>query len=196
LLQKGYVVLAPDYRGSIGYGRDWRQGVYKDVGGKDADDAAAGAAYLKTLGYVDPERIGVWGLSYGGFFTLEAMTRTPTLFRCGVDVAGTVDYLMYLNAWTFGRMGTPEESPAAYEVAGPVKRVDRIVRPLLVLHGTSDVNVAFLHSVRLIDELLKNGKDVEFMVYPGEFHYFTRAHVLRDAWQRVDRFFDKHLRTP
>src|SRR5207249_1450582 len=87
-LEKGYVVLAPDYRGSIGYGRDWRTGVYMDVGGKDAKDAWMGGNYLKSLPYVDANRIGVWGLSYGGFFTLIAMTDQPTLFRAGVDVAG------------------------------------------------------------------------------------------------------------
>ena len=80
LLQKGYVVFAPDYRGSIGYGRDWRKGVYMDVGGKDAKDAWMAANYLKTLPYVDADRIGVWGLSYGGFFTLIAMTDQPKLF--------------------------------------------------------------------------------------------------------------------
>jgi dipeptidyl-peptidase-4 len=173
--------------------------VYLDVGGKDADDAAAAATYLKTLNFVDPEKIGVWGLSYGGFFTIEAMTRTPTLFRCGVDVAGTVDYRMYYddpyhNGWTVGRMGTPEENPGPYDIAAPIDRVDRLARPLLVLHGTSDINVPYLHSVRLVDLLLKHGKDVEFMTYPGEFHYFQREHVLRDAWQRVEEFFDRHLR--
>jgi dipeptidyl aminopeptidase/acylaminoacyl peptidase len=77
-----------------------------------------------------------------------------------------------------------------------VNQVARITRPLLVLHGTADVNVPFLESVRLLDAAVKAGKDVEFMMYPGEFHYFQRAHVLRDAWARVERFFDRHLRTP
>ena len=81
LLQQGYVVIAPDYRGSIGYGRAWRESVYMDVGGKDAKDAWMAANYLKTLGYVDTERVGVWGLSYGGFFTLIAVTDQPKLFR-------------------------------------------------------------------------------------------------------------------
>jgi dipeptidyl aminopeptidase/acylaminoacyl peptidase len=201
LLQEGYVVFAPDYRGSIGYGRDWRNGVYMDVGGKDAKDAWMGANYLKTLPYVDPERIGVWGLSYGGFFTLIAMTDQPTLFRAGVDVAGVVDYVMYYNDpyhndWTVGRIGTPEENPQVYANASPLSHIDRLARPLLVLHGTADVNVPFIESIRLMDEVLKKNKGdlVQFMVYPGEFHYFTREHVLRDAWRRVDQFFAKHLR--
>jgi len=202
-LQKGYVVFAPDYRGSIGYGRDWRTGVYMDVGGKDAKDAWMGANYLKTLSYVDSSRIGVWGLSYGGFFTLVAMTDQPKLFRAGVDVAGVVDYAMYYSDpyhgdWTASRIGTPEQSPQVYANASPISHIGSLERPLLVLHGTADVNVPFLESVWLVDEALKKGKVdlITFMMYPGEFHYFTREHVLRDAWHRVDDFFDVNLRAP
>ncbi len=200
LLQQGYIVFAPDYRGSIGYGRAWRNGVYMDVGGKDAKDAWMAGNYLKTLPYVDPDRIGVWGLSYGGFFTLIAVTDQPTLFRAAVDVAGVVDYAMYYTdpyhgGWTVSRIGTPEQNPRVYAQASPISHVDRLARPLLILHGTADVNVPYLESVRLIDELLKQGKSdlVTFMMYPGEFHYFTRAHVLRDAWRRVDDFFGANL---
>jgi len=201
LLQKGYVVIAPDYRGSIGYGKAWREAVHMDVGGKDAKDAWMAANYLKTLNYVDSDRLGVWGLSYGGFFTLIAATDQPRLYRAAVDVAGVADYAMYYEdpyhgGWTASRIGTPEEHPQVYAQASPLSHVDRLERPLLVLHGTSDVNVPYLHSVRLIDELLKKGKGdlVSFMTYPGEFHYFTREHVLRDAWHRVDDFFEKHLK--
>ena len=202
LLQRGYVVIAPDYRGSIGYGAAWRDGVYQDVGGKDFRDAALAATYLKTLAYVDASRVGVWGLSYGGFFTLLALTDMPTLYRAGVNVAGVADYAMYYEdpfhgSWTESRIGRPERNPEVYAQASPVSRIDKLVRPLLVLHGTADVNVPYLHSVKLIDEALKKGKGplVEFMTYPGEFHYFTREHVLRDAWSRVERFFEKHLKT-
>ena len=194
-------MIAPDYRGSIGYGKAWREAVHMDVGGKDAKDAWMAANYLKTLNYVDSDRLGVWGLSYGGFFTLIAATDQPRLYRAAVDVAGVADYAMYYEdpyhgGWTASRIGTPEEHPQVYAQASPLSHVDRLERPLLVLHGTSDVNVPYLHSVRLIDELLKKGKGdlVSFMTYPGEFHYFTREHVLRDAWHRVDDFFEKHLK--
>ena len=200
LLQEGYVVFAPDYRGSIGYGRAWREGVYMNVGTKDAKDAWMAGNYLKTLPYVDGNRIGVWGLSYGGFFTLIAITDQPTLFRAAVDVAGVVDYTMYYGdpyhgSWTASRMGTPEQNPQVYAAASPVSHIDRLQRPLLVLAGTADVNVPFLESVRLIDEALKHDKGdlLSLMIYPGEFHYFARAHVLRDAWHRVDRFFAMYL---
>src|SRR3989442_4024831 len=87
--------IAPGYRGIIGYGRAWREGVYMDVGGKDAKDAWMAASYLKTLTYVDTDRIGVWGLSYGGVFTLIFLTDQPQPFRAAGDGAGGVRYTMY-----------------------------------------------------------------------------------------------------
>jgi dipeptidyl aminopeptidase/acylaminoacyl peptidase len=198
LVQQGYVVLSVDYRGSIGYGREWRQGHYRDLGGKDYEDIAAGVDYLKTLGYVDPARVGIWGLSYGGFMALQALTVTPELFRCTVDVAGVEDWNDWYRdpggPWIRGRMGTPEENRDLYRRLSPIYHLEKVVRPLLVLHGTSDVNVPFLESVRLVDEMTKLNKPVEFVMYPGEFHYFHRAHVLRDAWTTVERFFDRHLK--
>jgi dipeptidyl aminopeptidase/acylaminoacyl peptidase len=198
LAQRGYVVLAVDYRGSIGYGRDWRQGHYRDLGGRDYEDVAAGVAYLRSLGFVDETRVGIWGLSYGGFMALQALTVTPELFRCAIDVAGVQDWRYWFadpdGPWIRGRLGTPEDEPELYTRSSPIHKVDRILRPLLVLHGTADVNVPFLETVRLVDVLVKAGKDFEFALYPGEFHYFQRAHVLRDAWTRVERFFDRHLR--
>ena len=198
LVQQGYVVLSVDYRGSIGYGRDWRQGHYRDLGGKDYGDIAAGVEYLKTLDYVDPARVGIWGLSYGGFMALQALTVTPELFRCAIDVAGVEDWNDWYRdpggPWIRGRMGTPEENQELYRRLSPIYHIEQIVRPLLVLHGTSDVNVPFLESVRLVDQMTKLNKPVEFVMYPGEYHYFHRGHVLRDAWTTVERFFDRYLK--
>jgi len=198
LVQQGYVVLAVDYRGSIGYGKEWRQGHFRDLGGRDYEDVASGVEYLRTLGYVDATRIGVWGLSYGGFMTLQALTVTPELFACGIDVAGVVDWRDWYRdpdgPWIKGRMGSPLENADLYRRTAPIERINRLARPLLVLHGTADVNVPYLESVRLVDAALKANKRVEFMMYPGEFHYFHREHVLRDAWTRVAQFFDRHLR--
>lgn len=198
LAQRGYVVLAVDYRGSIGYGKAWRQGHYRDIGGKDYEDIAAGVEYMKTLGYVDTDRVGVWGLSYGGFMALQALTVTPRLFACAIDVAGVHDWTFWFKdpggPWIKARLDSPQANPELYHKLSPVNFLDRVERPLLVLHGTADVNVPFLESVHLIDELMKKGKTVDFAMYPGEFHYFHRAHVLRDAWSRVEAFFAEHLR--
>ncbi len=194
LAQQGYVVITPDYRGSSGYSRDWATGVHMGLGVSDATDVASSADYLKTLNYVDPDRIGVWGLSYGGYLTLQALTRDPVLFRCGINVAGVVDWATYGAGYTTPRLGTPVENPEIYRVSAPIYHLDKLARPLLVLHGTNDRNVAFRDSLRLWDQLLKLGKDFEMGVYPGEIHFFRRAHILRDAWRRAEDFFDRHLK--
>jgi dipeptidyl aminopeptidase/acylaminoacyl peptidase len=198
LAQQGYVILTPDARGSSGYGRDWAAGNYRDIGGGEYLDVASGADYLKTTGFVDPDRIGVWGLSYGGFLTLQAVTVTPTLFRCAINVAGVTDWdtqsLTLGPGRIYARMGTPAEHPDAFDRAAPVRHMDKLVRPLLIMHGTNDTNVAFRESLTLVDTLLKLGKNFEFVVYPGEIHFFRRAYVLRDAWRRAEEFFDRHLK--
>jgi dipeptidyl aminopeptidase/acylaminoacyl peptidase len=195
LAQQGYVIITPDYRGSSGYSRDWSTGVHMGLGIKDAADVLASADYLKTLPYVDPERIGVWGLSYGGYLTLQTMTQDPTLFRAGINVAGVVDWATYGPGYTTPRLGTPVENPQIYHDSAPIYFMEKLARPLLVLHGTNDRNVQFRDSLRLWDVLLKMGKPFEMGVYPGEIHFFRRAHILRDAWRRAEEFFDRYLKT-
>lgn len=195
LAQQGYVILTPDYRGSSGYSREWTTDVHKGLGVVDTADVAASADYLKTLDYVDPDRIGVWGLSYGGYLTLQALNVDPLLWRCGINVAGVVDWATYGAGYTTPRLGTPVEHPDIYRVSAPIYAMDKLERPLLVLHGTNDRNVAFRDSLRLIDVLLKLGKPFEMGVYPGEVHFFRRTHILRDAWRRAEEFFDRHLKS-
>jgi dipeptidyl aminopeptidase/acylaminoacyl peptidase len=193
LAQQGYVILTPDYRGSSGYSRDWATGSYMDLGGGESQDVAAGADYLKTLSYVDPDRIGVWGLSYGGFMTLQAVTTTPTLFRCAIDVAGVGDWATH-GPWSIGRLGTPVSNPDGYYKSAPVKHLEKLERPLLILQGTNDTNVPFIQTLAVTDTLEKLGKPFDIAIYPGEIHFFRRSYVLRDAWKRSEEFFDKYLK--
>jgi dipeptidyl aminopeptidase/acylaminoacyl peptidase len=195
LAQQGYVILTPDYRGSSGYSRDWATGTSRDLGGGETQDVNAGADYLKTLSYVDPDRIGIWGLSYGGFMTMQSMVTDPTLFRCAINVAGVGDW----ETWTtggliLGRLGeTPVTDPDLYDRSAPVKHLDKLARPLLILQGTNDANVPFWETLKVIDTLEKLGKPFDMAIYPGEIHFFRRAYVLRDAWRRSETFFDHYL---
>lgn len=201
LVQQGYIVLAPDYRGSIGYGRAWRTGVYDSVGVDDETDVVKSADYLATLPYVDTTRLGIYGLSYGGFFTLQTVTEYPTTFRAAVDIAGVADYAMYYEdpyhgAWTASRLGgSPAQNPSGYAAASPLDHADQLQRPLLIMGGTADTNVPFLETLRMLDQFLKHGKGhlITFMTYPGEFHYFDREYVLFDAWTRIVHFFNSNL---
>jgi dipeptidyl aminopeptidase/acylaminoacyl peptidase len=198
LAQQGYVILTPDYRGSSGYSRDWAVGASRDLGGGETQDVNAGADYLKTLSYVDPDRIGIWGLSYGGFMTLQSVLTDPNLFRCAIDVAGVGDW----ETWTtggmiLGRLGeTPVTDPDLYNRSAPVKHLDKLETPLLVLQGTNDANVPLWETLKVIDTLEKLGKPFDMAIYPGEIHFFRRAYVLRDAWKRSDAFFYRYLMTP
>ena len=197
LAQQGYVILTPDYRGSSGYSRDWATGSYGDIGGSEALDVLSGADYLKTLDFVDPDRIGVWGLSYGGFMTLQAVTIDPTLFRAAINVAGVTDWVTYgftNGNFAFRRMGTPEENPGGFHRSAPVRNIEKLERPLMIMHGTNDRNVPLRESLQLIDRLVKLGKRFELMIYPGETHFFRRDFVLRDAWHRAEDFFDTYLK--
>lgn len=196
LAQQGYVILNVDYRGSSGYSRDWATGSNRDYGQGETLDVASGADYLKTLSFVDPERIGVWGLSYGGFMTLQSMWVTPTLFRAAIEVAGVTNWETYnreLPSNHKGRMGMPSSNPEGYNRMNPTAHMDRLARPLLIMQGTND-NVPFAGTLELVDALLKQGKQFEVAIYPGEIHAFRRGHVLRDAWRRAEDFFDRNLR--
>jgi dipeptidyl aminopeptidase/acylaminoacyl peptidase len=198
LLQQGYAVVTVDYRGSIGYGREFRQGHHLDLGGRDLDDVLGAIRYLRRIEEVEIGKIGVWGISYGGFLALQALVQAPTAFDAGVDVAGVVDWADWAvdpgGLWIDGRMGDATENADQYRVSSPIHQVERLERPLLILHGTDDRAVPVLQSFRLTDELVRAGKPFDVAIYPGEAHAFVRSRTWRDAFRRVEEFFDAHLR--
>ncbi len=195
--QQGYVVLTPDYRGSSGYSREWTVGAFKDQGGGESDDVNAGADYLKTLSYVDPDRIGVWGLSYGGFMTLQSVIRAPKLFAAAIDVAGVGEWETQSFNGTSPRLGgTIVTDPEIFDREDSVRHLDKIERPLMILQGTNDTNVPLWETLKVVDQLEKLGKPFNMAFYPGEIHFFRREFVLRDAWRRSDAFFYKYLVAP
>lgn len=198
LLQRGYAVVTVDYRGSIGYGKEFRQGHYLDLGGIDLDDVLAATRYLRGLEDVDIGGIGVWGISYGGFLALQALVQAPGAFDAGVDVAGVVDWADWAvdpgGLWIEGRMGAVGANPELYRRASPIHSIGRLSRPLLILHGTADRSVPVLQAFKLTDALVRAGKPFDVTIYPGEQHAFVRARTWRDAFDRVEAFFDAHLR--
>ena len=200
LADRGYVVLNVDYQGSYGYGRDFRTANYMDLGVGDAADVVEGVEYLETLGFVDIDRIGVYGMSYGGHMVLVLMSKYPDVFAAGVNIAGLVDWEMPGGPWdtrnphTTGRLGTPEENPEAYFNTSAINFLDDLSAPVLTVQGTADQHVNFLQSIWLVDQLLKRGKRFEFELYPGEPHFFGRKSSWVDAFAKMERFFDEHLR--
>ena len=196
LTQRGFVVFEVDYRGSLGYGREFRAGTRMYVGGKDLEDELAGVEYLKTLGFIDEEHIGIYGGSYGGFMTLMALFHAPETYAAGAALRFVTDWQNYYtgNPWyCIKRLGTPEENPAAYYRSSPLHFAENLQDPLLLLHGVRDNNVHFQDAAQLIERLIRLGKDFDLMVYPVERHGFERPSSWIDEYQRIEDFFEKHL---
>lgn len=195
LTEKGYVVFEVEYRGSAGLGRDFRTDVYMHLGGKDLDDEVDGLEYLSGLGYIDTQRVGIYGGSYGGFMTLMGLFLTDK-YACGAALRAVTSWGNYYrhNPWyTEARLGKPEENAEAYRVSSPITFADSLRKPLLILHGMVDDNVFFQDAVQLIAKLQKAGKKFEAMVYPVEGHGFNEPESWYDEYRRIEEFFDEHL---
>jgi dipeptidyl aminopeptidase/acylaminoacyl peptidase len=199
LTARGYVVLDLDYRGSAGYGRDWRTDVHGFLGGLDLQDHLDGIDYIVKNYAVDPARVGMYGGSYGGFMAEMAAMRAPERIACAAALRAVADWKNYYAAspvYTTERLGFPDKNPEAYRRSSPVTYADQLRRPLLILHGMVDDNVHFQDSAQLAQKLIELGKSEYFdvMFYPVENHAFIRPESWTDEYERILRFFDMHLR--
>ena len=194
LASKGYLVLEMDYRGSTGYGRDWRSGVYLHMGGPDLDDVLGGVDYLKSLGNIDMDKLGIWGVSYGGFLTDMAMFLSPGTFKAGSAWAAVNDWENYNAGYTSQRLNRPESNPEAYQRSSPIHFSGNLTGHLLIIHGIVDDNVLFQDAVQLSEKLIHEGKDFSQIFYPQESHGFVRDETWIDALRRTTEWFERYLR--
>ncbi len=199
LTRKGYVVLDIDYRGSAGYGRDWRTDVYDFLGGKDFDDHIDAIDHLVKNYGVDQKRIGAYGGSYGGFMAAMLAARAPDRIAAAAALRPVMDWKNYYAAnpsYTAQRLGFPDKNPEAYKRSSPIAYADKLERPLLILHGMVDDNVHVQDSVQFIEKLIRLGKTryFEAMLYPSENHGFVRPESWADEYERILAFFEKHLK--
>jgi len=194
LANKGYVVLDLDYRGSTGYGRDWRSDVYLHLGGKDLEDVLGAVDYLKTLGNIDTNRLGIWGVSYGGFMTNMAMFLAPGTFKAGSSWAAVNDWENYNAGYTGQRLNSPASNPEAYRRSSPIHFSNQLRDRLLIIHGMVDNNVLFQDAVQLTEKLVQEGKAFDHMFYPQESHGFIRDQTWIDALRRTTELFDRYLK--
>lgn len=194
LSDNGYTVLDIDYRGSAGYGRDWRTGIYRHMGGKDLSDHVDAIPFLVSEYGVDPKKIGMYGGSYGGFITLMALFQHPGTFACGAALRSVTDWAHYNHGYTANILNTPEEDSIAYLRSSPIYYAENLADPLLILHGMVDVNVQFQDVVRLSQRLIELQKNNwEMAVFPIEDHGFVRTSSWIDEYKRIYLLFDKHL---
>ena len=199
LTQKGYVVVDIDYRGSAGYGRDWRTDVYHFLGGKDMDDHIDAIDYMVKNYSVNPTKVGVYGGSYGGFMAEMLAMRAPDKVAAAAALRPVADWKNYYASspgYTAQRLGFPDKNPEAYKRSSPITYADKLERPLLILHGMSDDNVHAQDSIQLIEKLIRLGKTQYFetMLYPSENHAFVRPQSWTDEYERILAFFEKHLK--
>ncbi len=201
LAQAGYVVLAPNFRGSTGYGKEFRQANFGEWGHADAQDVIDGVHWLQSQSYVDAEHIAVAGPSYGGYLTLCSLALAPELFCAGVDLYGDSEIAeSYYHGDRYGRldlrrhMGTPEQNPEGYRRGSPFYMASRIQAPLLILHGKQDRLVVPLMSEKMIEALQIEGKYYESHFYEDEGHGLSKPINRKDAWERIIKFLDVHCR--
>ncbi|MEW6567871.1 MAG: S9 family peptidase [Chloroflexota bacterium] len=203
LVAKGYAVLAPNYRGSTGYGVEHQHALHNQWGIVDCDDMLAAADFLPGLEWVDGERLGIFGASYGSYLALLALARDPHpggCFKCGVLKYGDCDIL---TSWAQGdrvgredmerQMGHPTTNRAGYRAASPVFDVEKIRRPLLIIHGDQDERVHPQQSEELVEALKRAGKTFEFYLYQDEGHGMLQRPNLLHFYQTLERFLDWYL---
>jgi dipeptidyl aminopeptidase/acylaminoacyl peptidase len=195
LMENGFTVLDIDYRASAGYGRDWRTGVYRHMGGKDLDDHVDAARWLVREHGVDAKRIGIYGGSYGGFITLMAMFTQPDVFAAGAALRPVTDWAHYNHPYTSNILNVPQRDPEAYKKSSPIYFADGLKGALLICHGMVDTNVHFQDTVRLVQRLIELRKENwELAVYPVEDHGFVEPTSWADEYKRIFKLFAEHLR--
>ncbi|MBD2753365.1 S9 family peptidase [Spirosoma validum] len=194
LADKGYTVLDIDYRASAGYGRDWRTGIYRYMGGKDLEDHVDAAKWLVQMQGVDASRIGIYGGSYGGFITLMAMFTTPDVFKAGAALRPVTDWAAYNHGYTANILNEPQLDSLAYRRSSPIYYAEGLKGHLLICHGMVDVNVHFQDAVQLAQRLIELKKENwELAVYPVEDHSFVEPTSWMDEYKRILKLFEERL---
>ena len=197
LMERGYIVMDIDYRASAGYGRDWRTGIYRHMGGQDLSDHVDAARYLVSEYGVDPKRIGLYGGSYGGFITLMGMFTEPDVFVAGAALRPVTDWAHYNHGYTSNILNVPQADAEAYRQSSPIYFAQGLKGALLICHGMVDTNVHFQDSVRLVQRLIELRKENwELAVYPVEDHGFEQPTSWADEYKRILKLFEENLRLP
>ncbi len=195
LADKGYTVLDIDYRASAGYGRDWRTGIYRFMGGKDLTDQVDAAKYMVDSLGVDAKHIGLYGGSYGGFITLMALFTTPDVFAAGAALRPVTDWAQYNHGYTSNILNEPFTDSIAYHRSSPYYWANGLKGHLLICHGIVDTNVNFQDAIKLSQRLIELGKDNwEIIGYPMEDHGFVEPSSWTDEYKRIFKLFETNLK--
>lgn len=193
MAQRGYVVFSMDGRGSSNRGRKFEQAVFRDLGTVEMNDQLQGVAFLKALPYVDSNRMGVHGWSFGGFMTTSLMLRHPGVFQVGVAGGPVIDWRMYEIMYTERYMDTPEQNPEGYKNADLLTKTANLKGKLLLIHGAQDNVVVWQHTLNFLKSCVDAGTQVDYFVYPNHEHNVRgkdRVHLM----QKISDYFDLYLK--
>lgn len=193
LAEKGYVVFTMDGRGSANRGLKFEQAIHGNVATTEMNDQMKGVDFLKTLPFVDAERMGIHGWSYGGFMTTSFMLRKPDVFKVGVAGGPVLDWTQYEIMYTERYMESPQDNPEGFKNTNLINRVKDLKGKLLMIHGAQDNVVVWQHSIDFIREAVKNGMQMDYFVYPGHEHNVRgkdRVHLM----QKITDYFDLYLK--
>jgi dipeptidyl-peptidase 4 len=193
MAQKGYIIFALDNRGSAGRGHVFEESIHYHFGGPELSDQRDGVAWLQQQPWVDPQRIGIWGWSYGGHMTLHAMFEASDLFKVGFAGGPVTDWHYYDSIYTERYMGLPQQHESEYKQSSPLTHVENFKGKLLIAQGTGDDNVHYSNTLALIDDLIAHGKYVEVIAAPGRGHGVSDAPARKIVWARVTQFFLDNL---
>jgi dipeptidyl aminopeptidase/acylaminoacyl peptidase len=200
MANQGYMVIAPNYRGSTGYGKEFQQANLFDMGGGDLQDVLAAADWIKQTGYVDPKKLILMGGSYGGYMTMMGVTKAPEVWAAGVPIVPFVNWFTeiqnedpVLQQSDLATMGDIVKNKSLYEDRSPINFVDKIRAPLYLLAGGNDPRCPKTEAQQVVDAVKKRGGVVEYKVYENEGHGFARVENQIDAYQRVADFLKAHV---
>ncbi len=195
LVENGYIVLDLDFRASAGYGRDWRNAIYRQMGHPELEDYLDGIEWLVENRQGDRANVGVYGGSYGGFMAFMAMFREPGVFHAGAALRPVTDWAQYNHPYTSNILNTPDIDPEAYRKSSPIELAEGLQGHLLIAHGMIDDNVLYQDSVRLAQRLIELRKDNwELASYPMERHAYVHPEAWFDQYRRIFKLFERVLK--
>jgi dipeptidyl-peptidase-4 len=192
MAQEGYFVFSLDNRGSANRGLAFEQEIFRHLGTAEVEDQLAGVEYLKTLSYIDENRLGVYGWSYGGFMSISLMTRGNGTFKVGVAGGPVTDWSMYEVMYTERYMDTPADNPEGYTESNLMNHAGNLSGKLLVVHGMDDSTVVPEHSLKFLDAAVKSNKPLDYFIYPGYGHHVKGADAIH-LYDKIINYFLKNL---
>ena len=200
IVNQGYMVIAPNYRGSTGYGKEFQQANLSDMGGGDLQDVIAAADWIKQTGFLDPKKVALMGRSYGGYLTMMGVTKAPDEWAAGVPIVPFVNWFTeienedpVLRQSDLATMGDPVKNKALFEDRSPINFIGNIKAPLLLLAGANDPRCPHSEAQQVADAIKKRGGVVEYKMYENEGHGFARVENQIDAYKRVSDFLKAHV---